>query len=111
MPIEKEVLLERIRYLRDLQRFYEGLTAVLSGFVLYAMSNLGLQTLIVSSAVVIASYIIRIKHRRIREEIEELWDEVMRRDPRNSIDIPLIGIIIGVAGIIVGILYLLGIIP
>ncbi len=45
------------------------------------------------------------------EEIDRLWDEVMRRDPRDSIDIPLIGIIIGAAGIIVGILYILGIIP
>ncbi len=65
MPVEKEVLLKRIEYLRVVQRFYEGLTAVLSGFVLYAMSSLGLQTLIVSIAVVVASYIIRLKHREI----------------------------------------------
>ncbi len=112
MPIEREVVLERIRFLRDKQRFYEGFTAIVFG--LYGLSlTVGeaiYKALSIYLAIALSIYAWR-KHNKVEKELVELWREAMRDPKPEKLSLPLFALIVGIPLAIVVILQLLGIVP
>ncbi len=112
MPVTKEVLIERVRYLRDKQRFYEGFAAVL--VALYGL-GIGISTTtyrvttfaIALGLALYATY----RHRVIELEVSKLWGDILRDPKPEKLSIPLAVALAGIPLLIISILQLLGIIP
>jgi len=112
MVIPKEVLVERIKYLRDKQRFYEGFATVLT--VLYGV-GIGLATTTYklatfSIALALALYA-TYRHRVIESEVSILWREVMRDPKPERFSIPLAVALAGIPLVVIAVLQMLGIMP
>ncbi len=85
MPIEREVLLKRIEYLRDVQKFLEsGLKESLAIAIASPIINIFARFPQLFLAIVIGdailALILSIQILKLRNRIESLWEEVMR-DP------------------------------
>ena len=85
MPVEKDVLLERIRYLRDVQRSLEsGLKEAIAIAIASPIINIFARVpqlflaIVVGDAVLALTLAIQIL--KLRDRIESMWVEVMR-DP------------------------------
>jgi len=97
MPVEKEVLLKRIEYLRDVQRSLEhGIEiAIIYGFAAPILNSLFRMTMLFLGISIVAAIVIAILLAAIaiiQRELRYLWREVMK-DPRWWEKIPWIGIV------------------
>ena len=112
MPVTKEVLIERVRYLRDKQRFYEGFAAVLA--VLYGLgisvASITYRVITFAIALGLALYA-TYRHRLIELEVSDIWREVMKDPKPERFSIPLAVALAGIPLLIISILQLIGIIP
>ena len=96
MPIEREVVLERIRFLRDKQRFYEGFASAsfVASLLLVKVSWVVGAILAMIIAVAMVGWIY------IELVIRELWVEVLK-DPKKWESVPwlMIACLIGTIAI------------
>ena len=107
MPVTKEVLIERVRYLRDVQRSLEGAvkeavaivvaTPILNIFLRYPLAFLTIAV----AATLFTSYALYSIF-KIQVEVKSIWEELMRKDPIYERLPPIVvfGILMCVASII-----------
>ena len=100
MPVEREVLLKRIEYLRDVQRSLEGaIKEAIAILVASPIANALIRTpsifLAISTGFTIIVVALFLALIRIQKEVSSRWSEAMK-DPRWWEKIPWVG----VAGII-----------
>jgi len=110
MPVTKDVLIERVRYLRDIQRSLEGAlkegiaiviaSPVINVFVRYTLV-FALITTLISGFIIYAIYSIL----KIQEEIKSIWGELMRKDPIYERVPPIV--VFGIVAIIASIIALI----
>jgi len=98
MPIEKEVLLKRIEYLRDVQRSLEsGLKEAIAIAIASPIINIFAKFPQLFLAIVIGdavlALILGIQILKLRNRIEDMWVEVMRDPERWTKPWWLIGVV------------------
>jgi len=112
LPVGREVLLKRIEFLRDKQRFYEGFAAIVFG--LYGLS-VSLRDPVPRIVVLFTAFLLGIlasyRHRCVEKELSELWAETMKDPKPEKLSLPLIATICGVPLLIATLLQFLGIVP
>jgi len=94
MPVTKEVLIERTKFLRDKQRFYEGvgLSVIgLSGAALSISEYYGRLALL--SLGFILGLLSFIGHIIVEKELSSLWVDIMKDPKPNYLSVPLIALI------------------